>query len=76
MVSPPTLLEVWSKMEAVLAVVVVGVEGPSVAVVVVALPLEMEEQVAAVEAGVLVSEARFQTSALDVRTGITVVTLV
>ena len=63
---PSVLLEVGSKMEAVLVDLVVEVEGPSVAMVVVAVdpPLEAEGQVVAEEAGVL------KPSALDDGTNI------
>ena len=67
MALPSAWLEVESKMEAVLADLVVEVEGPLVAMVVVVVvedpPLEAERQVVVEEAEVLVSEARFQTSA-------------
>ena len=74
MALPSVLLGVGLKMEAVLAIVVVGVEGPLVAVMVVALPLEPEGRVAMEGEGVLVLEARFRTLLPNDGTGVTVVT--
>ena len=76
MALPSVLLGVRLKMEVGLTDMVVEKEGPSdaVVVVVVDLPLEPKGRVAMEEAGVLMPEARFQTSARDVGIGIAVVT--